>query len=140
VFAGVPPATIELERALLARAPLVLTGGMSLFEAKRHRHPDAHASSSRVHVPISGRRGRRARTTAGKSGSMLLIVAAGRQHARLAAVSPPLEYQPQTGSRYDLRFRKCFRVGGGKRGGTGLIASRWENRSTVCGCAVLARK
>ncbi len=38
-FRGAPPRMLELERALLARADLVFTGGRSLYEAKRGRHP-----------------------------------------------------------------------------------------------------
>jgi UDP-galactopyranose mutase len=49
-FAGAPPETIELERALLARAHLVFTGGVSLFEAKRPLHPNVHAFPSSVDV------------------------------------------------------------------------------------------
>ena len=49
-FAGAPPEIIELERALLARAHLVFTGGVSLFEAKRHLHPNVHAFPSSVDV------------------------------------------------------------------------------------------
>ena len=49
-FAGAPPETIELERALLARSDLVFTGGVSLFEAKRHLHPNVHAFPSSVDV------------------------------------------------------------------------------------------
>ena len=49
-FVGAPPETIELERALLARADLVFTGGVSLFEAKRHLHPNVHAFPSSVDV------------------------------------------------------------------------------------------
>ena len=49
-FAGAPPETIELERALLARSDLVFTGGVSLFEAKRHLHPSVHAFPSSVDV------------------------------------------------------------------------------------------
>jgi UDP-galactopyranose mutase len=49
-FAGAPPEIVELEQALLARADLVFTGGMSLFEAKRHLHPNVHAFPSSVDV------------------------------------------------------------------------------------------
>jgi UDP-galactopyranose mutase len=49
-FAGAPPETIDLELALLARADLVFTGGVSLFEAKRHLHPNVHAFPSSVDV------------------------------------------------------------------------------------------
>ena len=49
-FAGAPPETIALERALLARSDLVFTGGVSLFEAKRHLHRNVHAFPSSVDV------------------------------------------------------------------------------------------
>lgn len=38
-FRFAPPGLIALEDALIARADLVFTGGYSLYEAKRHRHP-----------------------------------------------------------------------------------------------------
>jgi UDP-galactopyranose mutase len=38
-FRGAPPAMLDMERRLLERADLVFTGGRSLFEAKRNRHP-----------------------------------------------------------------------------------------------------
>ena len=38
-FRGAPPRMVELERELLSRAALVFTGGRSLYEAKRGRHP-----------------------------------------------------------------------------------------------------
>ena len=38
-FRGAPPQMLEMERRLLARADLVFTGGRSLYEAKRNRHP-----------------------------------------------------------------------------------------------------
>jgi glycosyltransferase involved in cell wall biosynthesis len=47
-FAGAPPALRELEPELLARADLVFTGGPSLFEAKRQRHPSVHLFPSSV--------------------------------------------------------------------------------------------
>ena len=49
-FMGAPPETVQLERALLARADLVFTGGVSLFEVKRHLHPNVHAFPSSVDV------------------------------------------------------------------------------------------
>jgi UDP-galactopyranose mutase len=49
-FRGAPPEMAALERALLARADLVFTGGVSLFEAKRHLHPNVHAFPSSVDV------------------------------------------------------------------------------------------
>jgi len=50
-FAGAPPELSEKERALLIRADLVLTGGRSLFEAKRSLHPNVHECPSSVDVP-----------------------------------------------------------------------------------------
>ncbi|HET6521690.1 MAG TPA: glycosyltransferase [Geminicoccaceae bacterium] len=49
-FMGAPPEMIERERALLDRADLVFTGGVSLFEVKRHLHPSVHAFPSSVDV------------------------------------------------------------------------------------------
>jgi UDP-galactopyranose mutase len=39
LFLGAPPELVRLEQALLARADLVFTGGVSLYEAKQQRHP-----------------------------------------------------------------------------------------------------
>ncbi len=39
LFRGAPPALLERESRLLALADLVFTGGQSLYEAKRDRHP-----------------------------------------------------------------------------------------------------
>ena len=49
-FAGAPPALRQREAELLARADLVLTGGQSLYESKRHRHPQVYAFPSSVDV------------------------------------------------------------------------------------------
>jgi UDP-galactopyranose mutase len=47
-FHGAPPELIERERQLFHRADLVLTGGYSLYEAKRSRHANVHAFPSSV--------------------------------------------------------------------------------------------
>lgn len=47
-FRGAPPAMVEMERRLLARADLVFTGGRSLYEAKRGRHPAVHCFPSSI--------------------------------------------------------------------------------------------
>jgi glycosyltransferase involved in cell wall biosynthesis len=47
-FAGAPPAMREREAQLLAWADLVFTGGQSLYEAKRGRHPRVHAFPSSI--------------------------------------------------------------------------------------------
>jgi UDP-galactopyranose mutase len=48
LFLGAPPELVRLEAALLSRADLVFTGGASLFEAKRHRHPNVTCLPSSV--------------------------------------------------------------------------------------------
>ena len=50
-FAGAPPEMQAQEKALLARADLVFTGGQSLYEAKRGQHPHVFAFPSSVDVP-----------------------------------------------------------------------------------------
>jgi UDP-galactopyranose mutase len=54
-FAGAPAALRERERALLRRADLVLTGGRSLYEAKRSLHANVHECPSSVDVGHFGR-------------------------------------------------------------------------------------
>ena len=49
-FAGADPAMPEWERALMRRADLVFTGGLSLYEAKRAQHSDVYAFPSGVEV------------------------------------------------------------------------------------------
>jgi UDP-galactopyranose mutase len=49
-FKGAPAALKEYEADLMRRASLVLTGGQSLYEAKRHRHTNIHAFPSSVDV------------------------------------------------------------------------------------------
>jgi UDP-galactopyranose mutase len=48
LFVGAPPELVRMETALLARADLVFTGGVSLYEAKRARHPRVHCFPSSV--------------------------------------------------------------------------------------------
>lgn len=49
-FAGASPELLALEAALLDRADVVFTGGMSLYEAARHRHDNLHAFPSSIDV------------------------------------------------------------------------------------------
>lgn len=49
-FKNAPPQLIELEQRLIERAGLVFTGGYSLYEAKRDRHPNVHPFPSSVEV------------------------------------------------------------------------------------------
>ena len=55
LFRGAPPALLELEARLLALADLVFTGGQSLYEAKRDRHPQVHAFPSSIDAEHFGR-------------------------------------------------------------------------------------
>lgn len=50
-FAGAPPEMHAREKALLARADLVFTGGQTLYEAKRDQHPHVFAFPSSVDAP-----------------------------------------------------------------------------------------
>jgi UDP-galactopyranose mutase len=47
-FRFAPPTLIELERELFAAADVVFTGGYSLYEAKKGRHPNVHPFPSSV--------------------------------------------------------------------------------------------
>jgi UDP-galactopyranose mutase len=48
LFRGAPARLQQLERALLAKTDVLFTGGVSLFEAKRELHANAHAAPSGV--------------------------------------------------------------------------------------------
>jgi UDP-galactopyranose mutase len=48
LFRGAPPVLVRHEQALLSRADLVFTGGRSLYEAKRDRHPRVHCFPSSI--------------------------------------------------------------------------------------------
>jgi len=47
-FRGAPPDLLEREQELFERADLVFTGGPSLYESKRSRHPSVHLFPSSV--------------------------------------------------------------------------------------------
>lgn len=49
-FAGAPRSIQQREAALLERTDVVFTGGMSLYEAKRHAHPHVYPFPSSVDV------------------------------------------------------------------------------------------
>ena len=50
-FRFAPPRLLETEQQLFDRADLVFTGGYSLYEAKKARHPSVHPFPSSVDVP-----------------------------------------------------------------------------------------
>ena len=49
-FKNAPQELIAFEQQLLRKADVVLTGGQSLYEAKKHRHKNIHAMPSSVEV------------------------------------------------------------------------------------------
>jgi glycosyltransferase involved in cell wall biosynthesis len=55
LFRGAPPALLEREARLLAIADVVFTGGQSLYEAKRERHPRVHAFPSSIDAEHFGK-------------------------------------------------------------------------------------
>lgn len=55
-FDFAPPALIERENAMFDAVDLVFTGGRSLYESKRARHPDVHCFPSSVDQAHFGRR------------------------------------------------------------------------------------
>jgi glycosyltransferase involved in cell wall biosynthesis len=48
LFRGASQELLDLESALFSRCDLVFTGGMSLYEAKRHRHRSVHGFPSSI--------------------------------------------------------------------------------------------
>jgi glycosyltransferase involved in cell wall biosynthesis len=54
-FAHAPASLLAREQELLQRADLVFTGGHSLYEAKKHKHPRVHAFPSSVDAEHFGR-------------------------------------------------------------------------------------
>ncbi|MEJ1157274.1 glycosyltransferase [Prosthecomicrobium sp. N25] len=54
-FKGADPALVALEDELIAKADLVFTGGQSLYDAKRHRHPSIHLFPSSIDRDHFGR-------------------------------------------------------------------------------------
>ncbi len=54
-FRFAPPQLLDLERELLAAADVVFTGGYSLYEAKKDRHPNVHPFPSSVDRAHFGR-------------------------------------------------------------------------------------
>jgi UDP-galactopyranose mutase len=54
-FKNAPPCLIEREQELFRRADLVFTGGQSLYEEKRNKHPNVHAFPSSVDTAHFGK-------------------------------------------------------------------------------------
>jgi UDP-galactopyranose mutase len=54
-FRGAPPGLLRNEAELLQRADVVFTGGQSLYEAKKDRHPNVHAFPSSVEMAHFGK-------------------------------------------------------------------------------------
>jgi UDP-galactopyranose mutase len=111
-FAGAPAAMRQREQELLARADVVFTGGQTLYESKRHSHPNVHAFPSSVDVAHFGR-GRVIQPDRGDQASiphprlgffgvvdermdleLLRQVAAARPHWHLVIVGPIVKIDP----------------------------------------------
>jgi glycosyltransferase involved in cell wall biosynthesis len=60
-FAGAPAGLRQAEQDLLAAADIVFTGGQTLYESKRHMHPNVHAFPSSVDVAHFARARNRAK-------------------------------------------------------------------------------
>jgi glycosyltransferase involved in cell wall biosynthesis len=54
-FKFAPQALKDRENELFGKADLVFTGGYSLYEAKKHKHPDVHAFPSSIDVEHFGK-------------------------------------------------------------------------------------
>lgn len=54
-FAFAPPALKQREAALMAKAGVMFTGGMALYEAKRAKHPNVHGVPSSVDTQFFAR-------------------------------------------------------------------------------------
>ena len=67
-FLGAPRQIVQRERALLRRADLVFTGGVSLYRSKRALHPDVHCFPSSVDAAHFAGGRRAARRTAPRLG------------------------------------------------------------------------
>ena len=73
-FRFAPPQLLDLERELFATADVVFTGGYSLYEAKKDRHPNVHpfpSSVDRAHFAQARAGGEQPADQAGISGPRL---------------------------------------------------------------------
>lgn len=112
-FKGAPPELMSRERELIGRADVVLTGGRSLFEAKRRLHPNVHAFPSSVDVahftparggalPAPADMASLARPRIGWFGvidertdiALVDAVARARPHWQLVMIGPVVKIQP----------------------------------------------
>jgi UDP-galactopyranose mutase len=113
-FRGAPPGMVRLEQALLERAGLVFTGGRSLHEAKRDRHPRvfcfpssvdaAHFRKARAHGPDPADQGRIPRPRIGFFGvvdermdlDLVRALAERRPEWRFVMIGPVVKIGPET--------------------------------------------
>lgn len=115
LFRGAPPKLVTLEQALLDRADLVFTGGRSLFEAKRDRHPEVHCFPSSIDAAHFGAaRGKPASEPPGEAGiahprigffgvidermdlGLVDAIAASRPDWSLVMIGPVVKIDPAT--------------------------------------------
>ena len=105
-FRFAPPRLLDLEAELFGRADLVFTGGYSLYEAKRARHPSVHPFPSSVDIAhFSQARGKgpaNDRPTLGFYGviderfdlDLLAAIADARPDWRFVMVGPVVKISP----------------------------------------------
>lgn len=105
-FRFAPPRLLDLEAELFERADLVFTGGYSLYEAKRSRHPSVHPFPSSVDIAHFARaravQTRNERPTFGFYGvlderfdiDLLAVIADARPEWRFVMVGPIVKIAP----------------------------------------------
>lgn len=105
LFASAHPDLLPFERELLERADLVFTGGQSLYEAKRDRHPQVHAFPSSVDVAHFAQARRRQPEPADQGRSSAPAGGLLRRPRRAAGRSAPGEPGgPERVPRFDPEF------------------------------------
>lgn len=111
-FAGAPRELVVHEAALFAKADVVFTGGHTLYEAKRAKHPNVHAFPSSVDVAHFARARRAATDPADQADiphprigffgvidermdyDLLAAVAAARPEWHLVLIGPTVKVDP----------------------------------------------
>ena len=119
LFRGAPVDLLERESRLLQVADLVFTGGQSLYEAKRERHPGVHAFPSSIDAQHFGRARRPLPEPADQAGipqprlgyfgvideridlDILTAVADARPDWQIVMVGPVVKIDPETLPRRD---------------------------------------
>ena len=146
LFHGAPPELVRLESALLRRADLVFTGGVSLYEAKRKRHPRVHCFPSSVdaehfaqaRAPATGQRARRTRSPSrirgwatsacsmsGSTSTVIDALAAAHPEWQIVMVGPTVKIDPATLPRAPTSITSAS-------GRTSSCRRTWQAGMSVC--------